>query len=248
MHETGDGLILGDLLSNVRVDEAVDGVKSIIHCAGSRKGDEVATQNLIHAAVSAGRPHLVYISVVGADCIPISGRLDRMMFGYYEMKRKAEQLVAASGLPWTTIRATQVHDILFRVVETMVKLPVVPAPAGIAFQPVDSDEVAARLVELALGKPLGLVPDIAGPRVYSMVELLRGYLERTNRRRLLLPLRLPGNAAHALRAGANLNSRRAIGMNLGGVPHRSVVAAPAGASASYVGVTASKAQVNHNRL
>jgi hypothetical protein len=41
----------------------------------------------------------------------------------------------------------------FMVVEELAKLPVVPVPSGVAFQPVDSDEVAARLVELALGRP-----------------------------------------------------------------------------------------------
>jgi hypothetical protein len=40
-------------------------------------------------------------------------------------------------------------------------------PAGIRFQPVDAGEVAARLVELSLGKPSGLEPDIGGPRVYE---------------------------------------------------------------------------------
>src|SRR3546814_1982616 len=53
---------------------------------------------------------LVYISVVGADRVPVSGRSDRMMFSYYDMKRQAEEVVAGSGLPWTTIRATQFHD------------------------------------------------------------------------------------------------------------------------------------------
>jgi hypothetical protein len=84
-------------------------------------------------------------------------------------------------------------------------------PSGVAFQPVETDEVAARLVELALEQPSGLVPDIAGPRVYSMAELIRGYLERTHRRRLLLPLGLPGKAAGALRAGANLAPEHAVG-------------------------------------
>jgi uncharacterized protein YbjT (DUF2867 family) len=133
------------------------------------------------------------------------------MFSYFDMKRKAEQVVAGSGLPWTTIRATQFHDLIFMVVEVMAKLPVVPVPAGVAFQPVDSDEVAARLVELALGQPSGLVADIAGPRIYSMAELIRGYLERTGRHRLLLSLWLPGKAARALRAGANLAPEHAVG-------------------------------------
>ena len=146
----------------------------------------------------------MYISVVGAERMPVRGRIDRMMFSYFDMKRKAEQVVAASGLPWTTIRATQFHDLILFVVEKLTKLPVVPVPSGVRFQPVEADEVATRLVDLALGQPAGLVPDIAGPHVSPMTDLVRGYLEATRRRRPLLPIRLPGGAARALRAGANL--------------------------------------------
>jgi hypothetical protein len=119
--------------------------------------------------------------------------------------------VADSGLPWTTLRATQFHDLLLKVAEQMAKLPVIPVPAGVRFQPVDTDEVAARLVELTLGKPAGLVPDMAGPRVSGMADLLRGYLRARHKHRLMVPVRLPGKAARAFRAGANLSSERAVG-------------------------------------
>ncbi|HXL20010.1 MAG TPA: NAD-dependent epimerase/dehydratase family protein, partial [Streptosporangiaceae bacterium] len=84
-------------------------------------------------------------------------------------------------------------------------------PAGFRFQPVDAGEVAARLVELALGTPAGLVPDMAGPRVYRMADLLRGYLQARRKHRLMVPVRLPGKAARAVRAGANLAPERAVG-------------------------------------
>ena len=44
-----------------------------------------------------------------------------------------------------------------------------------------------------------------------MAELLRGYLRASGRRRLLVPVRLPGQAARAVRAGANLAPERAVG-------------------------------------
>lgn len=209
--EDGVRFVTGNLLSGTGIGAAVDGVGTVIHCAGSYKGDEVATQNLVNAAARTDGPHLVYISVVGAERMPVTGAIDRMMFRYFDMKRKAEQVVAGSGLPWTTIRATQFHDLILMVLEKLAKLPVVPVLSGVAFQPVDADEVAARLVELALGEPSGLVPDIAGLRVYGMRDLVRGYLKATHRRRLLLPIRLPGKAARALRAGANLSPERAVG-------------------------------------
>ena len=211
-HEAADDIehVTGDLLEDEGIAAAVAGAGIIVHCAGGRKDDDVATRNLVRAAARAGAPHLVYISVVGADRIPVVSAADRAMFGYYGFKLAAERIVAESGLPWTTLRATQFHDLSLTVAEQMAKLPVIPVP-GVRFQPVDTDEVAARLVELALGAPAGLVPDMGGPQVSSMADLLRGYLRARGKRRLVVPVRLPGRAARAVRDGANLAPGRAVG-------------------------------------
>ena len=66
-------------------------------------------------------------------------------------------------------------------------------------------------MELALGTPAGLVPDLGGPRVYGADELLRGYLRARGRHRPILPVPTPGKAASAFRAGANLAPDRAVG-------------------------------------
>ena len=212
-HKSGDGIefMTGDLATGKGLEAAVDGIETIVHCAGSAKGDEDKARNLVRAASRAGAPHLVYISVVGADRVPVAGTLDRAMFGYFASKRAAEKVVEDSGLPWTTLRATQFHDLILTVAQQMAKLPVIPVPAGFRFQPVDAGEVAARLVELTLGKPSGLVPDIAGPRVYGATDLLRGYLRAIQRRRLIVPVWLPGRAAHVFRAGGNLAPEQAVG-------------------------------------
>jgi uncharacterized protein YbjT (DUF2867 family) len=120
-------------------------------------------------------------------------------------------VVADSGLPWTTLRATQFHQLMQMVAQQMAKLPVIPVPAGFRVQPIDAGEVAARIAELALGPPTGLVPPMAGPKVYHATELLRGYLRASNRHRPILPVRLPGKAAAAFRAGANLAPEQAVG-------------------------------------
>src|SRR5918997_2246993 len=163
-----DGMqfLTGDLATGEGIEPAVDGVETIVHCAGSAKGDEDKTRNLVRAASRVGVPHLVYISIVGAERIPVVSRVDRAMFGYYASKRAAEKVVEDSGLPWTTLRATQFHDLILTVAQRMAKLPVIPVPAGFRFQPIDAGEVAARLVELTLGKPAGLVPDMGGPQAY----------------------------------------------------------------------------------
>jgi len=208
----GVRFLTGDLATGEGIEPAVDGVTTIVHCAGSYKGDADATRNLVRAASArAGAPHLVYISVVGADRIPVVSGVDRTMFGYFESKLATERVVADSGLPWTTLRATQFHDLILMVARALAKLPVMPVPAGFRFQPVDADDVAARLVELTLGRPAGLVPDIGGPRVYGIADLLRGYLRASRRRRLIVPVRLPGRAARSMRDGANLAPEQATG-------------------------------------
>jgi uncharacterized protein YbjT (DUF2867 family) len=212
-HSPRDGVefVTGDLATGEGIQAAVAGVGAVVHCAGSAKGDEDKARNLVRATSPAGVRHLVYISVVGADRIPIVSRIDRAMFGYFGSKLAAERIVSDSGLPWTTLRATQLDDLLLTVVEQLAKPPVIPVPAGFRFQPVDADEVAARLVELTLGKPAGLAPDIAGPRVYGVADLVRGYLHARRKHRLIVPVRLPGKAARAFRAGANLSPERPVG-------------------------------------
>ena len=203
--------VTGDLASGEGIDAAVEGAETIVHLAGTSKGDEDKALRLVRAGSQAGASHLVYISVVGADRIPVASRVDRAMFGYFASKLAAERVVAESGLPWTTLRATQFHDLMLKTAQTLAKLPVMPAAAGFWFQPIDAGEVAARLVELALGTPAGLVPDLAGPRVYEMAELLRGYLRAARKHRLIVPMPVPGRAARAVRAGANLAPDRAVG-------------------------------------
>jgi uncharacterized protein YbjT (DUF2867 family) len=211
--EAGNGteLVTGDLATGDGIEAAVAGTEVVLHCAGTTKGDEVKTRSLVRAASRTGVRHLVYISVVGTDRVPVVSGVDRAMFGYFASKRAAEEVVAESGLPWTTLRATQFHQSFLALARQLARLPVVPVAAGFRFQPVDAGEVADRLAELAVGAPAGLVPDLAGPRVYGMAELVRAYLAASGRRRLFLPVRVPGKAARAFRAGANLAPDRAVG-------------------------------------
>lgn len=185
--------VTGDLLQDRDIAALVRGCDTVLHLAGGPKGDDVATRHLVHAAAGTGVRHLVLISVIGAATMPI---------GYFRAKRGAEEAVTA--VPWTTVRVAQLHDLAYAVVSKLARLPVIPVPRGLRFQPVDAHDVAARLVELTLGGPAGLVPDLAGPRTYDLAELTRAYLRATGRRRPLLPVRLPGAAGRAYRAGDNL--------------------------------------------
>jgi uncharacterized protein YbjT (DUF2867 family) len=209
--EEGLTYVRGDLATGAGIEPAVARVALIVHCAGNATGNEQQTRTLVQAAARAEARHLVYISVVGADGIPVASAIDRVIGGYFASKLAAERVVAASGVPWTTLRATQFYDLLLLVARGLAKLPVVPVPAGFRFQPIDTGEVADRLVELALGAPAGLVPDMAGPRVYRAAALIRGYLQARGQHRPIVTIRLPGTAARVYAEGANLAPDRAVG-------------------------------------
>jgi uncharacterized protein YbjT (DUF2867 family) len=52
---------------------------------------------------------------------------------------------------------------------------------------------------------------MGGPKVYSMADLLRGYTRASQKPRPIIPVWLPGKAARAFRAGANLAPEQAVG-------------------------------------
>ncbi|MGP3968820.1 SDR family oxidoreductase, partial [Streptomyces sp. 6N223] len=168
------------------------------------RGSFSPTRNLTRAALRAGAPHLLYVSIVGIDKAP--------GFFYYRTKLECERIVEESGLPWTTLRATQFHELIVRVVEAQRWLPVAfMLGGGVRLQPVDAREVGERLAELAVGKPAGRVADMAGPEIRNAAELTGAALRAAGRRRRVVPLRLPGRTFRAVRGGALLAPDHATG-------------------------------------
>lgn len=194
------GAIRGDLLTGEGLDEAVRGVRAIIHCASSptrktRRTDVGGTERLLRAAERAGVSHLVYISIVGID--------RAQSYPYYRVKLETERLIEGSPVPHTILRATQFHDFVLGLLRPLARLPLMPVPKGFLLQPIDAGETANRLVEIALSEPAGRVPDVGGPEVRTVGELGRSYLRATGRgRRRLLEVPVPGRKGRAFREGA----------------------------------------------
>ncbi|WP_328663359.1 SDR family oxidoreductase [Streptomyces sp. NBC_00328] len=167
LHDNSEGIehYAVDLNNSDRLQDTIRGVDTILHLAGGPKGDDKITQNLVRAAKKAGGvQHIVHISVIGTYTMPL---------GWFRVQLEAEKAITESGIPWTMLRAAQFHDIVWSMAEKMSKMPVVPVP-GLQFQPVDSREVAARLVELTLGRPAGLVPALAAGRPAAQLPALPG--------------------------------------------------------------------------
>lgn len=174
-----------------------------MHCATTNGGKDVtATRNLIEHARRAGEPHLIYISIVGIDQVPLF---------YYRAKLEAERLVAESGLPWSILRTTQFHDLIAKISSLQRRSPVVAALSDVRFQPIAVREVAERLAGLAAHAPAGRVPDMGGPQMRSHEDLTRAYFEANGMLRRVVRLRPPGAVFRSLRSGANLAPDRAVG-------------------------------------
>ncbi|EHR51938.1 putative nucleoside-diphosphate sugar epimerase [Saccharomonospora marina XMU15] len=191
-----------DYVGGTGLDEAVAGRDAVVHCATDFRGEERLAGSVVSAARRRGCGHVVYISIVGVDALPIS---------YYRGKLAAERLLAASGVGWTVLRSTQFHDLVARILSTLARSPLLPVPAGVRVQPVHAPEVASRLAELACGEPAGRVGDMGGPEIRPFADLARAYLRATGRRRALLPFRLPGAAFRGYREGLHLAPADAVG-------------------------------------
>lgn len=188
---------VADLSSGVGLPEALAGIDAALHLATNRRSDVRATNTLLQAARAAGVQHLVYVSIVGVDAVPL---------GYYRAKLECERLVAESGVPFTILRATQFHDFVAGAFRAQRRLPRV-ITLDVPFQPISTEAVADRLVSLATAVPAnGRVDDLGGPEVLPMAELARQWLEARGlapeaAARRVVQWHAPGRLIGAYRAG-----------------------------------------------
>ena len=194
----------GDLLANTGVDAAVEGVDVVVHSATQGTGDKdvTSTENLITAARRAGVAHIIYVSIVGIDRIPLP---------YYKTKLRVEHALEASGVGHTVLRATQFHDLIKTIFSIQRFSPLLCALRGVRFQPIDTRDVTSRLVELIDCEPAGRVADIGGPAVHTHAELARMYLAARGGRRPVVEMPVPGRIIAGYRTGANLAPDNPLG-------------------------------------
>ncbi len=117
-----------------------------------------------------------------------------------------------------TIRARLQHPALDtvprtggRTVRSPEALPVLLTP-DIRIQPIAAAEVADELARLAAAPPAGRVPEVGGPEIIDARDLARTYAASIGARKGIWPIRLPGRAFAAFRAGNNLTPERAVGV------------------------------------
>jgi len=197
----------GDMETDAGLGEAVAGADIVVHAAtggGTRaKADVPGTRNLLAACKGARTPHFFYISIVGIEKIPL---------GYYKVKLECERLIEASGVSWSNLRATQFHQLMDGFLRMFSRVPfVLPVPKSFKFQPIDTTEVADRMVEHAPNGPSGRLPDIGGPEVLTFGDLARAWLRASGKRRPIVNVPLMGGVARGYKAAYNCTPEHAEG-------------------------------------
>ncbi|WP_369803649.1 SDR family oxidoreductase [Mycobacterium sp. NAZ190054] len=125
--------------------------------------------NLVAAAGNAGVRHYAALSIVGADGLPDSG--------YMRAKVVQEKVIAASGLPYSILRATQFQEFAEAIVASLEDGDEVRVPDA-RIQPIAAEEVAAELARVAVSAPVNGVVNIGGPDKISFADLARTVLAR----------------------------------------------------------------------
>src|SRR6266849_1792969 len=128
---------------------------------------ETSGRNLLAAEAAAGVGHHVALSVVGTDRLLASG--------YFRAKMAQENLIKASRIPYTIVRATQFFEFVGGIAQSATDGETVRLPSAL-MQPIVSDDVADALAEIAVEQPLNGTVDLAGPEPIRMDELVRRFL------------------------------------------------------------------------
>ncbi len=167
---TGVNTITGEGLN-----ETVAGAQVVIDLANSPSFEDKAVleffetsgRNLIASEAAAGVRHHVALSIVG---------IDRSDNGYFRAKVAQENLIKASGIPYTIIRSTQFLEFLGRIADEGTNGNIVRLSPGL-FQPIAADDVAANVADVALAPPRNGVVEIAGPERAPFNEIVARYLK-----------------------------------------------------------------------
>jgi uncharacterized protein YbjT (DUF2867 family) len=156
--------------------EALAGTQVVIDLANSPSFEDKAVleffessgRNLLRAETAASVRHHVALSIVGTDRSPDNG--------YFRAKVAQENLIRASGIPYTIIRSTQFLEFLKGIAAAAADGNVVRVSPGL-FQPIASDDVAAAVADVALAAPRNGIVEIAGPERAPFNEFIARYLK-----------------------------------------------------------------------
>jgi len=168
-----------DTLTGSGLKEAFAGAQIVVDVSNSPSFEDAAvlkffetsTRNVLAAESAAGVRHHVALSIVGADRLPNSG--------YLRAKVAQENLIKASGIPYSILRSTQFFEFVGRIADAATEGNTVRLPIGFV-QPILSDDVVAALGDVVLGAPVNGTLEVAGPEKFRLDDLVRRALYTQN--------------------------------------------------------------------
>lgn len=169
--DTGVNTLTGDGVAAV-----LQGASVLVDVSNSPSFDDepvmkfftTSTNTLVKHATAAGVKHYVALSVVGSDRIPESG--------YLRAKVAQEELIKASQIPYTIVRATQFFEFVKSIAAEATVGNTVRIPP-VLFQPIAAEDVANAVTRVAVGAPVNGIVEIAGPTQYRFDKLIRQALD-----------------------------------------------------------------------
>jgi uncharacterized protein YbjT (DUF2867 family) len=155
--------------------EAMAGTQVVIDLANSPSFEDKAVleffetsgRNLLAAEAAANVRHHVALSIVA---------IDRTDNGYFRAKVAQEKLIKTSSIPYTIVRSTQFLEFLRGIADSSADGNIVRLPS-ILFQPIEADDVAANVADVALAPPRNAIVEIAGPERAPFNEIVARYLK-----------------------------------------------------------------------
>jgi len=173
--------------------EALVGAQVVVDVANAPSWEDKAVLEFFETSgATAAVGHHVALSVVGTDRLLASG--------YFRAKMAQENLIKASSIPYTIVRATQFFEFVSSIAQLATEGQTVRLPAAM-MQPIVSDDVADVMVDVALTKPLNRTIELAGPEPIRMDELVRQFLSATGDARKVI------TDASALYYGVKVNDQ-----------------------------------------
>lgn len=165
---------------------AMDGTDVVVDVANSPSWEDQAvldffessSRNLLAAEKAAGVGHHVALSIVGCERLPESG--------YMRAKVAQENLIKASGLAYSILRATQFFEFVGGIAQSFAVGEELRVPPAL-IQPIASDDVVAALADVVLAAPHNATVDVGGPEWIPLDELARRYLLATQDKRNVVP-------------------------------------------------------------
>jgi uncharacterized protein YbjT (DUF2867 family) len=125
---------------------------------------ETSTRNLLDYERAAGVGHHVALSVVGTERLLASG--------FFRAKMAQENLIKASSIPYSIVRATQFFEFVKSIADISTEGNKVRLPP-VLFQPMAADDVASELGRIAMSSPANAILEIGGPEQFRLDEAVR---------------------------------------------------------------------------